>query len=424
MKHLQSLSPPLAEPLDALLADIAIRVQLSESNYNKAVARFHAIQEYIQREDSPLHDLVTLVHAQGSMAIGATISSKLENDEFDIDLIATLDLPPDTPPHRMLDLLEEAIAGEPGPRYYGKTTRCTRCIQVQYADGMHLDVTPMVRIETMPEKCGYIYHAPKSHATDDDTKIVANPWGFAQHFIEHTPKDVLFEAAFMARAREFEAAHLLVEAQAEVEQVPEQEPMHAKSMAVIALQLLKRYRNVRYDKRDVRCPPSVMMAKVVADNAGHTGTLSEELLLQANQLRGVLQEAQDRGHTVIVANPTCAPDVFTDRWPGTLTAQQVFIGDLDEFIEKLQQLRGDVDLVQMQATLATMFGERATIEAVKQFNERTGQQIVYGQSRHTPGSGRIVLPTAAEVAALGVAAVPGVVRATPKHTHFGDEPCA
>ena len=214
MKQLQSFKSPLAETLDALLADIAIRVQLSESNYDKAVARFHAIQGYIQREGSPLQDLVTLVHVQGSMAIGATISSKLENDEFDIDLIATIDLPPETPPHRMLDLLEEAIAAEPGSRYHGKTTRCTRCIQVQYADGMHLDVTPMVRIEAMPEKCGFIYHATERHASEDDTKIVANPWGFARHFIDHTPKDALFEAAFLARSREFAAARLLVEAQA------------------------------------------------------------------------------------------------------------------------------------------------------------------------------------------------------------------
>jgi hypothetical protein len=424
MNHLQHFKSPLAETLDALLADIAIRVQLSETNYNKAVARFHAIQEYIQREGSPLQDRVTLVHAQGSMAIGATISSKLENDEFDIDLIATLDLPANTLPHRMLDLLEQAIAGEPGSRYHGKTTRCTRCIQVQYADGMHLDVTPMVRIDATPEKWGYIYHAPERYATEQDAKIVANPWGFAKHFLEHTPKDALFEAAFLARAREFEAAHLLVEAQADVEPVPAQEPMHAKSMAVIALQLLKRYRNVRYDQRDGRCPPSVMMAKVVADHAGQTATLSEELLHQAAQLQQVLSEAHGRRQLANVCNPTCEPDVFTDRWPGTLGAQQLFINDLDTFIEKLEELRGDVDLAQMQATLAELFGERATIEAVKQLNERMGRQIVDGTSRHVPGSGRIVLPTAAEVAALGAALAPAAARATPKHTHFGSEPSA
>ena len=78
----------------------------------------------------------------------------------------------------------------------------------------------------------------------------------------------------------------------------------------------------------------------------------------------------------------------------------------------------------MQATLAELFGERATIEAVKQLNERMGRQIVDGTSRHVPGSGRIVLPTAAEVAALGAALAPAAARATPKHTHFGSEPSA
>lgn len=415
MNQLIKIRSPLAEPLDALLADIAIRVQLSETNYRKAVERYRAVHEHIEREGSPLRDRVALFHPQGSMAIGATISSKLENDEFDIDLIAILDLPADTPPHRMLDLLEEAIRDEPGSRYYGKTNRCTRCVQVLYADGMHLDVTPMVRIHTLPEKCGYIYHVPERYATPQDTRIIANPWGFANHFLEHTPADHLFAAAFSEQARAYEGALLLAEA--EVELVPEQEPIHAKSMAVISLQLMKRYRNVRYDEREGRCPPSVMMAKVVADNAGRTSTLSDELIFQASQLRDLLAVAQREGRILEVRNPTCYPDLFTDRWPGHLLAQRVFLGDMIMLVEKLESLRGECDLSKMQATLAELFGEKATVEAVKQLNQRIGRQIVNGQSRHVPGAGRIVLPTPA--AAAAVSAVPAGARATPKHTHFG-----
>lgn len=418
MNQLTNIKLPLAESLDALLADIAIRVQLSETNYWKAVERYRAVHEHIEREDSPLHDLVALFHPQGSMAIGATISSKLENDEFDIDLIAILELPADTPPHKMLDILEEAIRGEPGSRYYGKTNRCTRCIQVLYADGMHLDVTPMVRIHELPEKCGYIYHAAERYATSEDKTIVANPWGFAQHFLARTPADHLFEAAFVERARAYEASLLL--AKAKVEPVPNQEPIHAKSMAVISLQLMKRFRNVRYDQRDGRCPPSVMMAKVVADNAGRTATLSEELIFQASQLRDLLAAAQRDGRILEVRNPTCHPDLFTDRWPDQLSAQRLFLGDMIMFVEKLESLRGDCDLPKMQATLAELFGEKATLEAVKQLNQRMGRQIVDGLSQHVPGAGRIVLPTPAAAAALGaISVLPAGVRATPKHTHFG-----
>ena len=47
-------SSPFSEPSDALLADIAIRIQLSQTNYNKAAARYKALSEWIERDGSPL----------------------------------------------------------------------------------------------------------------------------------------------------------------------------------------------------------------------------------------------------------------------------------------------------------------------------------------------------------------------------------
>ena len=114
------------DPADALLADVAIRVQLSRTDYSKAVSRYGTINGCIERDGSPLKDRVELFYPQGSMAIGATIASKLRNDEFDIDVIAQLDLPFDVLPREPLDLLYEAIRGEPGSRYYGKAKRRTR----------------------------------------------------------------------------------------------------------------------------------------------------------------------------------------------------------------------------------------------------------------------------------------------------------
>jgi hypothetical protein len=407
---------PLSEPIDALLADIAIRIQLNATNYGLAVTRYEAINEWIERKGSPLEGLVKLFHPQGSMAIGATIASRLENDEFDIDLIAILDLSPDTPPHEMLSLLEAAIRGEPGSRYYDKTERCTRCIQVRYADGMHLDVTPMVRIETLPEKCGYIFHAPERNKTNFDQRIIANPWGFARWFNAMTPAERQFAVAFSERAKGYESAIYLAEA--DVEPVPEQSPVYEKSMAVIALQLLKRYRNVRYDQRDGRCPPSVVLAKLVADNANATSTLSEELLYQATRMRDEFATAQNDRRVLDVRNPTCDSDRFTDRWPGTLEAQQVFLDDLQLLVKKIEKLRGDCDLAEMQAVLSELFGEKPTFEAIKEMNRRVGQGIIDGRSRHLPQGGRIVLPTAATVAAVAASAN-ALARATPKHTNFG-----
>ena len=104
----------LADPTDVLLADVAIRVQLSRTDYSKAVSRYRTVNHWIEREQSPLKDRVRLFYPQGSMAIGATIASKLRTDEFDIDVVAQLDLPDHVLPWEVLDLLYKAIRGEPG----------------------------------------------------------------------------------------------------------------------------------------------------------------------------------------------------------------------------------------------------------------------------------------------------------------------
>ena len=52
--HPDRQGSPFSEPSDILLADIAIRVQLSQTNYNKAVARYKALSEWIERDGSPL----------------------------------------------------------------------------------------------------------------------------------------------------------------------------------------------------------------------------------------------------------------------------------------------------------------------------------------------------------------------------------
>ena len=109
---------PLSEGVDILLADVAIRIQLSQTNYTKLVDRYEAINRWIERPDSPLEGHVALFYPHGSMAIGATITSRLRTDEFDADTIAQLDLPRDVPPRLALDRLYLSIRGEPGSRYF------------------------------------------------------------------------------------------------------------------------------------------------------------------------------------------------------------------------------------------------------------------------------------------------------------------
>jgi hypothetical protein len=409
------LRPPLSEPVDVLLADVAIRIQLSRTDYRKAEERYQTLGEWIDREDSPLTGRVELVYPQGSMAIGATIASRATTDEHDVDFIAQLALPLGTPPRIVLDLLFESIRGEPGSLYYKMAERRNRCVTVHYADDMHADVTPMIRLPARPERESNLFQNKPGDPAVSDLTLVANPYGFARWFKAVTPVDYEFAEVFEERARDYER---LVLAKADSEDMPDQEPLHRKSKAVIVHQLMKRWRNVRFDEREARRPPSAMMAKLTADAANSTETLSEELLHQARAMRDELKRWHQAGLLIYVANPTCAEDVLTDRWPGSLREQTVFIADLDDLVAKAERLVAGCSLQEMRAIMADLFGEEPAEHAFKVFNERMGAAIRDGRSRYTPGSGRLSLPASGVVSGI---AAPAVARTAPRNTFFGTE---
>jgi hypothetical protein len=87
--------------------------------------------------------------------------------------------------------------------------------------------------------------------------------------------------------------------------------------------VLKRSRNVSYDTRLYRRrPPSVMMAKLIADGPTPRWTLSEEVLHQAQFIHATIAAAHRREQLVWVINLRCGRDCFTDRWPGSLAEQK------------------------------------------------------------------------------------------------------
>lgn len=396
------------DPLDALLADIAIRVQLSATDYGKAESRYQTISDYLDRDGSPLQGLVDLLYPQGSMAIDATIASRLRTDEFDIDIVVELALGLGVPAQVVLDLLYRAMRGDPGSRYYSMVERRTRCVTVHYADDMHLDLTPAVLIPTRPAKTSFIFHHRPGDPNEPTYRRHANPWGFAEWFREHTPFDRAFASAFSRRASLVEGRMALDKA--ETVPVRPQKDAHEKSKAVIVHQLLKRWRNVQYDSRKgYRRPPSIMLAKLIGDAANGTETLGQELLVQANHLHRVIGDAHARRARLHVTNPRCEDDVFTDRWPASNQEQEMFLRDLDRLLSKLATLpHGEPE--EMRRVLSELFGEMPTGAVFENYYRELGQSVASGRSSYMPGTGRVF--------ASGVA-VPAAAAATPRHTFFG-----
>ncbi|WP_234841237.1 nucleotidyltransferase [Sinorhizobium meliloti] len=165
-------------PLDVLLADIAVRIQLTPTDHGLAEGHYHAIHEWLERDGSPLAGKIEAFYPQGGFSIRSTTARHAEDADFDIDAMVQLDKPADSDPEDILSELHRTIKGEPGSRYFDKTERKSRCVTVKY-DGMHLDVTPAVICPPLQDRSSYIFHSKKLATGFRKERLIANPWGFA-----------------------------------------------------------------------------------------------------------------------------------------------------------------------------------------------------------------------------------------------------
>jgi hypothetical protein len=203
------------------------------------------------------------------------------------------------------------------------------------------------------------------------------------------------------------------------EPLPSPEELEEKALPLIALQLIKRWRNKCYDSRDtVRQPPSVLLSYFAAGLGGRRSTLLTELTAQARNLLAIFDGLDRRGMLVEVRNPASTKDVFSDRWPENLTEQRRFTADLRVLVADLDILGAGAAFEECCTILARLFGERPVQRVVKTFSDRYSDRAFGNGLRQNPGSGAIALggsglaPTMRSVSSL---------LAAPRSTNFGSD---
>lgn len=385
---------PSNNMLEDIFTEIAIRIQLPPSKYRLACERYKAIADYLERDGSPLKDRIARLYPQGSMAIGATISSRGHDQEYDIDIVGELLLPSDTPPKIILDTLHTAIKGEKGSRYYDMVKRRTRCVTIYYEDGMHLDVTPVILKSSYPERTSDLFHDDPDKPLEEPAKLLMNAWGFCALFKANTADTTSFADRYSRSVRTFD-----VLAKAETEEVDPQEDPSRKSSDVVALQLIKRFRNIRYGNRDERLPPSILLSKFINDAASPMDSLVDALIHHTNFIRQQLVEADRNFKLVHEVNPTCKEDCFTDRWPLKIGAQRQFISDLNYLLDSLKKLKSsELSIDQIQNLLADLFGEFPVKAAIRATQEVVGNATRAGSTSHKIGGGILLGATTSSLA--------------------------
>lgn len=371
-------------PLEAALMDIARLLQLTPTQHNLAEEHYRGLSKHIDNSESALKDKVPDIYPSGSFAIHAAVRSSIRKDQYDVDAVLELNILPNSDPQWVLDTLYDVIKGVPGSRYHDfKIERHTRCVTVTYPDGVKVDLMPVVPVQgALPRVATLFHHKPE---TGEYYHKEVNPKGFAVYFNQRVAVSYVFARHFdnrrllvegrtygemLARDGFLDTAALLDE-KAATAPMPAYMPLDQKSPRVVALQLLKRYRDKCYRKLDshigLKKPPSVVLAALSLQAGPVSDSLYDELIQVASYIRSAIADKDRNNRKLEVFNPAHLDDEFTDRWPENLSAQRLWAADLKHLIDQLKNLREiGFDPIAAKRILTDLFGESAAKRAIEE----------------------------------------------------------
>lgn len=352
---------------EELLARIAQELQLDKTRSERMEAAYKAVSELLEKDNDFFADLVIEVYAQGSKRIGTTVKP-INNEDFDLDIILHIYDPYYRhTPEEIYNALTKSLEND---SYYKEIMeKKKRCVRLNYKGDFHMDILPACmpdhfqreRIK-IPEK------ALKSWSS-------GNPKGYATWFlgIANKAKKTLLQ----------EYSHVLLKAQVETETLPVE--LYLKTPLQRAVQLLKRYRDVYFENKDLRIS-SIVLTTLAAEFYEGEESIFEALDKILYRIQNGYLEAIKNGHRFKIYNPVDPEEEFTDSWT---TAHYVsfyeFIADL---YQKWQSLINSFETSNKE--YIQLFGEgvykKTLNEQMVKFSRSTKDVLVRSSALITSGS--------------------------------------
>lgn len=353
--------------LDMLIGLIAEKIAITKSMYDSAISQYNGITQAL---DVPaLSPFKPVLRVQGSMRLGTSVRSYLNDNDFDVDIIIELrSIPLGWTQKRVKELILEHLLKHPtyGPMIKVKEGG-RRCVTIEYANNSHVDVLPSVisdkYIRAIEYRSSDFYSyqlaitdkkdSGYSSETDVSRWPQSNPIGYADWFQSIAERnEARHKSALMVRA--------------EIEAFPHYKEAKDKNTLQKIIMLLKRHRDMLMGTDEDK-PVSILLTTLAAKayanspNAGIFQTLCWVV-------EHMMEEIHCQNGRPVVLNPVNPQENFADKWPEKPLKQKKFYNwynQLVEDIKAIQQLSGPT----FNEKLRRMFGETA----VKQAREQEGK---------------------------------------------------
>lgn len=362
--------PSVAEftgAIDGLLFDISDHLQLSTARYDLAVERYNTLNRVLESALSPFRFFQPEIYPQGSMALGTTV--KPVEGPHDLDFVLQL-----SRDHHSIDPMTLIRAlygflknhGTYGPMVSPKN----RCVRITYADEFYMDVLPACHNIAAGGTC--IKVPDRSLRTWSDS----NPRGYVEWFKQRS-KILLIERVLDKAAP-----------------IPTQEPVHEKSRLQLAVQLIKRWRDLYYAGKEADLTPiSVVLTTLAAYCYRGEPSVSSALTTILNGTVGLIDASRRKHEKYLrILNPSNPAENLSERWDSNPNAYLAFESGIRAFAERWSRLMTRQENVNSE--LETLFGE-----PVKAVLKKRAQRLQESRSAGKLGvtASGIISPVAASV---------------------------
>lgn len=367
--------------LSSLLMGICEKIQIPRSKYEQAEERYKAIAAFLSKAKGSeiVQEVLTKIHPHGSLAIDTTIRP-LSSEEFDLDVVALMDLEHSKigNPKALLDELLKIF--NESDTYKGMVTPKSRCITIQYKNDFHIDVMPACpEVPPCTDQTKDIRIPNEVTPTIFDWKK-SNPSGFSEWFLKKA-----------AEVRH-DSVQLMEKSAAEV--IPLPTPAKKKKPLQYTVQLLKRARDVYFENDDDRAKiaRSIILTTIAAESYNGTADLFESLANAAN----ALDTRTSDYFNLKIKNPVNNEEDFADKWKSDKTRYDKYrkwIAHFKKQLAELQQL--DSGLPVLKNKVEEIFGK----EVSKEFFDEFGQNFKSsGNNLKTTTTGNILASAGIPVA--------------------------
>ena len=298
--------------IDKMLRKIAKEIEISKTAHEKAVKSYNAVGTFLDN-NIPQYDIKVV--PQGSFRLGTVIKPITDEDEYDIDLVAIIN-------HKFLNAKElKNIVGnalKSSDRYSEKLVEGKRFWTIEYSESSkyHMDILPTMMSDTYSTNKELTMTHKEDEKSDYEFRQT-NPEAYYDWFVER-----------MEEERKRLKEEYAIRNKLEIVDVPEYE---IKTTLQVAIQILKRYRDIKFKETPDIKPISIILTTLMAKV--YTGKESVYELIEKFSKEYMMHIEKDENGNIIIRNPVNENENFADKWPKYPERRKAFF----KFMTELEQ---------------------------------------------------------------------------------------